>query len=57
MKFVAIKLLGVQQAKVVGKHTDLKVGSYTGDMNVDAWKLQTWEQEMEKCEVCLFSLH
>jgi len=40
-----------QQAKVIGEHTDLKVGSYTGDMNVDAWKLQTWEQEMEKCEV------
>jgi len=35
-------------------HTDLKVGVYWGDMGVDFWDAATWEQEMDKHEVCFF---
>ncbi|KAG0565599.1 hypothetical protein KC19_7G000600 [Ceratodon purpureus] len=40
-----------QQAKVIRRCTDLKVGTYYGEMNVDAWKFETWETELEKIEV------
>lgn len=53
-----------QQAKVVRQHTGLNVGAYYGEMNVDAWKPETWEAELEKKEVVhspfalkLFSKH
>jgi len=40
-----------QQAKVVKQDTDLKVGTYYGEMNIDAWKSETWEAELEKNEL------
>lgn len=42
-----------QQAEVVRRCTDLKVGTYYGDMNVDAWELEAWEAELEKNEVII----
>ncbi|ESW19460.1 hypothetical protein PHAVU_006G127100 [Phaseolus vulgaris] len=40
-----------QQSKAVRRHTDLKVGTYWGDMGVDFWDAAMWKQEMEKHEV------
>lgn len=45
-----------QQAKVIRRCTDLKVGTYYGEMNVDAWKSETWETEVEKIEVIITSV-
>jgi endoribonuclease Dicer len=46
-----VGLMVGQQAKVIREYTDLKVGTYYGEMNVDAWKSETWETELEKIEV------
>ena len=35
-------------------NTDLKVGTYWGDMGVDFWDAATWKQETEKNEVQFF---
>ena len=37
--------LASQQAKVIGKHTDLMVKHYVGDMGVDFWNKNIWEKE------------
>jgi len=39
----------------VRRHTDLKVGTYWGDMGVDFWDAAMWKQEMEKHEVSIFA--
>ncbi|KAK8625484.1 hypothetical protein V6N13_090355 [Hibiscus sabdariffa] len=39
-----------QQADAVEMHTDLKVGKYWGDMEVDFWDGAKWKQEIEKYE-------
>ncbi|KAG2395488.1 Endoribonuclease Dicer-like protein [Vigna angularis] len=44
-----------QQAEVVKMHTDLKVGTYWGDMGVDYWDGATWKQETEKHEVLVMT--
>ncbi|RWR74360.1 endoribonuclease Dicer 2 isoform X1 [Cinnamomum micranthum f. kanehirae] len=40
-----------QQAEVVEMHTDLKVGKYWGQMGVDFWTRETWNNELKKYEV------
>lgn len=32
-------------------HTDLNVGKYWGEMDVDFWDAAKWKQEIEKYEV------
>uniref|UniRef100_A0A2N9FEH6 Uncharacterized protein n=1 Tax=Fagus sylvatica TaxID=28930 RepID=A0A2N9FEH6_FAGSY len=44
-----------QQAKAVEMHTDLKVGTYWGDMGVDFWDAATWKREIEKNEVLVMT--
>ncbi|KAM3691337.1 hypothetical protein ACB098_08G007900 [Castanea mollissima] len=44
-----------QQAKAVEMNTDLKVGTYWGDMGVDFWDAATWKQETEKNEVLVMT--
>lgn len=33
-------------------HTDLKVGMFWGELGVDYWDAATWEQQVDKYEVC-----
>lgn len=35
-------------------HTDLKVGKYWGQMGVDFWTRETWNNELKKYEVLSF---
>ncbi|OMO99607.1 hypothetical protein CCACVL1_03710 [Corchorus capsularis] len=44
-----------QQADVLEMHTDLKVGKYWGDMDVDFWDSAKWKQEIEKYEVLVMT--
>ncbi|KAL4318063.1 hypothetical protein GQ457_18G021210 [Hibiscus cannabinus] len=44
-----------QQADAVEMHTDLKVGKYWGDMEVDFWDGAKWKQEIEKYEVLVMT--
>uniref|UniRef100_UPI003AFB824B AncD1D2 n=1 Tax=synthetic construct TaxID=32630 RepID=UPI003AFB824B len=44
-----------QQAKVIRKHTSLKVGEYVGDMGVDSWNKEKWNQEFEKHQVLVMT--
>ncbi|XVF02332.1 hypothetical protein REPUB_Repub04eG0166500 [Reevesia pubescens] len=44
-----------QQADAVELHTDLKVGMYWGDMDVDFWDGGKWKQEIEKYEVLVMT--
>lgn len=37
----------------MASHTDLKVGQYYGEMGVDFWDGATWQEELNKNEVCL----
>ena len=37
--------LAIQQAKVIGNHTDLKVKYYVGEMDVDSWDKNKWTEE------------
>ncbi|KAF4391118.1 hypothetical protein F8388_009540 [Cannabis sativa] len=44
-----------QQADALKKHTDLKVGTYWGDMGVDFWNADKWKEEVEKYEVLVMT--
>ena len=44
-----------QQAKVIEKHTDLKVGEYIGAMKVDLWDEAKWEEELNKNNVLVMT--
>ncbi|KAJ9703323.1 hypothetical protein PVL29_004924 [Vitis rotundifolia] len=44
-----------QQAEAVKTHTDLKVGTYWGDMGVDFWDAATWRKEQDKHEVLVMT--
>ncbi|KAE8688002.1 Endoribonuclease Dicer-like protein 2 [Hibiscus syriacus] len=46
-----------QQADAVEMHTDLKVGKYWGDMEVDFWDDTKWNQEIEKYELKILIGH
>lgn len=43
--------LARQQAEVIGKMTSLDVKVYTGDMDVDAWNREKWNNEFENAQV------
>lgn len=47
--------LVAQQAKVVEQHTDLTVGQYIGNMNVDAWDKKVWNEEFSKHHVLVMT--
>ena len=40
---------------MIESQTELKVGKYTGDMNVDAWDRATWETEFNKHDVLVMT--
>ncbi|KAK8567711.1 hypothetical protein V6N12_006288 [Hibiscus sabdariffa] len=44
-----------QQGDALEMHTDLKVGKYWGDMEVDFWDGANWNQEIEKYEVLVMT--
>ncbi|XP_021282374.1 endoribonuclease Dicer homolog 2 isoform X1 [Herrania umbratica] len=44
-----------QQADAVEMHTDLNVGKYWGEMDVDFWDAAKWKQEIEKYEVLVMT--
>ncbi|XVF44119.1 hypothetical protein PTKIN_Ptkin02bG0094800 [Pterospermum kingtungense] len=44
-----------QQADAVEMHTDLNVGKYWGDMEVDFWDGVKWKKEIEKYEVLVMT--
>ncbi|KAG8503299.1 hypothetical protein CXB51_001265 [Gossypium anomalum] len=44
-----------QQADAVEMHTDLNVGKYWGDMEVDFWDDAKWQQEIDKYEIWYMS--
>lgn len=45
------KALALQQAEVIDKTTPLNVRVYTGDMNVDAWSRERWNDEFKEAQV------
>ena len=47
--------LAIQQAKVIEKHTDLKVKHYVGEMKVDDWDKPTWEKEFHERNVLVMT--
>lgn len=48
---VNTKTLVDQQGSVIEQMTDLKVGRYTGDLNVDFWDKSKWLEELRKHQV------
>ncbi|KAI4342145.1 hypothetical protein MLD38_026801 [Melastoma candidum] len=44
-----------QQADVIRSHTDLRVGMYWGDMQIDFWDIHIWRGECEKFEVLVMT--
>lgn len=44
-------VLAQQQCKEIRKITNLKVGIYTGDRNVDIWGKDRWQSEMSEQQV------
>lgn len=47
--------LAIQQAEVIKKHTDLKVKKYVGEMNVDFWDKEKWEEELNENNVLVMT--
>ena len=47
--------LASQQAKVIDKHTDLKVKHYVGEMGVDFWDKDIWEKEFNDNNVLVMT--
>ncbi|XP_060186301.1 endoribonuclease Dicer homolog 2-like isoform X1 [Lycium barbarum] len=48
-------VLVTQQGDSISMHTDLKVGTYWGEMGVDYWKAAMWQQEVEDHEVLVMT--
>lgn len=44
-----------QQSEYIATHTDLKVGQYYGELNVDFWEKQKWIDEFENHQVLVFT--
>nr|XP_037274583.1 endoribonuclease Dicer-like [Rhipicephalus microplus] len=47
--------LVVQQQKAIKCQTDLRVGGYVGDMNVDNWNKKRWEKEFVESQVLVMT--
>ncbi|XP_068738102.1 endoribonuclease Dicer-like [Montipora capricornis] len=47
--------LASQQAKVIGKHTDLKVQHYVGEMGVDFWDKYKWQKQFNENNVLVMT--
>ena len=47
--------LASQQSKYLSTHLDLKIGTYYGDLGVDYWRIDKWEEELEKHNVLVFT--
>ena len=47
--------LAIQQAKVIDKHTDLKVKHYIGEMGVDLWDKTVWQKEFNENNVLVMT--
>ncbi|KAL1418945.1 hypothetical protein MTO96_005486 [Rhipicephalus appendiculatus] len=47
--------LVVQQQKAIKCQTDLRVGGYVGDMNVDNWNKERWEKEFVESQVLVMT--
>jgi hypothetical protein len=45
-----VALVG-QQAKYIRRHSRHSVGEYSGDMNVDYWSKDNWQEELSKNQV------
>ena len=45
-----------QQAEYISLHTNLDVGRFTGDMNVDSWSLQRWKLESDPYQVLVMTM-
>jgi len=45
-----VALVG-QQADYIGRHSRHSVGKYSGDMNVDYWSKEKWQEELSKNQV------
>lgn len=46
--------LVMQQADYIRRHTGLRCKGYSGDMQVDYWKEEQWQAEVEACQVINF---
>ncbi|XP_014251027.1 endoribonuclease Dicer isoform X2 [Cimex lectularius] len=44
-----------QQASAIRKHVSFVVGEYSGDMNVDYWNQQTWEDQLDRHQVLVMT--
>lgn len=47
--------LVVQQQKAIKDQTDLRVGGYVGDMNVDNWSAEHWNSEFVQSQVLVMT--
>ena len=47
--------LVTQQANVIRQHSDLLVGEYIGEMNVDTWDMKMWQQQFESYYVLVMT--
>ena len=44
-----------QQAKVIEMHTNLSVGHYVGEMGVDKWSGNVWQEEFKRNQVLVMT--
>ena len=44
-----------QQSEYIATHTDLKIGRYYGELNVDFWNREKWTHEFEEHQVLVFT--
>ena len=47
--------LAQQQSEYIHTHTDLKIGTYYGELGVDFWKKDQWDIEFENNQVLVFT--
>lgn len=45
-----------QHAKCIEQRTVLKVGQYSGDMNLDCWNKEKWHEEFDKYNVFVMTV-
>lgn len=47
--------LAIQQRDYIHTHTDLRVGCFYGELNVDLWHKEEWDEVFENNEVLVFT--